>query len=92
MKGIKIRKTVYNDLTSFGDGMPITKVVKLLVDNAEQTNCMDDGNYESININLHDDTFDKMKRCKLTPNETHSDTIARLLKEYKESHHDVADD
>lgn len=82
MKCIQIRKTVYDELAEFD--IPITKAVKLVVENATVTNQVDDGNYDSININMHDNVFEKMKLCKQSPSESHSDTLARLINEYRE--------
>ena len=83
MKNIKIRRQVKDELNAYFDGMSVNKAMRLLLEDAEthEQTVYDDS---SININMDDDLLEKLKRCKLSPSESHSDTIARLLKERKD--------
>ena len=93
MKNIKIKRSVKRELDEFGGGLSVNKTMRKLLENAQTHEQIDERlSDHTININMDDELLDKLKQCKLSTSESHSDTIARLLKEYKESHHDVADD
>ena len=83
MKTIKIRLDVKRKLDEFSEGKSINKTMRALLEDAET---YEHPNYELkfININMDDDLLVKLKKCKLTPSESHSDTIERLLNEKME--------
>ena len=86
MKNIKIRLNVKKELDAFGNGLSVNKTMRKLLENAETHEQQEEEPVRTININMDDELLDKLKQCKISPSESHSDTIARLLKEYKDSH------
>lgn len=87
MKTIKIRQDVKDKLDEFPDAKTITKTMKILVENAEtyEQYSSDNSAKTHININMDDKVFEKFLKCKKYPNETHSDTIERLLNDYNKN-------
>ncbi len=85
MKTIKIRDDTKARLDAFPYSKSITKTMKMIVDNAEEYDQYESKNKSrtNININMNDDVFDKFLKCKKYPNESHSDTIERLLDEFE---------
>ena len=82
MKNIKIRRQVKTELEEFADGKSINKAMRELLENAE-THTQTEYEMSFININFDDDLLDKLKQCKLSPSESHSDTISRLIREHQ---------
>ena len=80
MKTIKIRIDVKKKLDEFSEGKSINKTMRILLENAKT---YEHHNHELkfININMDDDLLDKLKKCKISPSESYSDAINRLLDE-----------
>lgn len=89
MKTVKIRVYVKRQLEEYADGRPITKVMRELVENAEYNEYVECNDYSSININMDDDVFEKLKLCRVSQSESYSDVIERLL---SQASSDKADD
>ena len=92
MKNIKIKRSVKRELDDFGDGLSVNKTMRKLLENAQTHEQIEELPQQTININMDDELLDKLKQCKLSASESHSDTIARLLKEYKENSSESAND
>ena len=78
LKNISISREIHKQLVEFGDGNPITKTMETLVDDVGP---MDLENQEQglININLDEDVYNKLVRCRAYPNESFASVIYRLL-------------
>lgn len=88
MKTITLRQEVKNELDKYADGRSVNKAVRMLLENAEEQEIMGrcDKKGKFYNIKVDDDLLDKLKRCKKYSNESHSDTIKRLLSECQSKH------
>lgn len=80
MKTIKVKQSVKEELLAFTDAKSVNKAMRELLENAE-THTHEIYSDESININMDDDLLEKLKQCKLSTSESHSDTIHRLILE-----------
>ena len=76
---VQIRKEVKEKLVEYADGKSMNKAVAELVQDAPTYDSGVRHNQEYANIRIDDEVFDRLKRCKEYPNETHSETIIRLL-------------
>lgn len=83
MKTVKIRVYVKRQLEEYADGKPITKAMRELVENEEPNEYVECNDYSSININMDDDVFEKLKLCRMSQSESYSDVIERLLSKSK---------
>lgn len=54
--------------------------MRILLENAK-TYELHNHELKFININMDDDLLDKLKKCKISPSESYSDAINRLLDE-----------
>lgn len=84
MKTIKIKKEVRENLKRV-TGQKIGNALRIIIDNAEKPTKK---NSETVNIHVKDDVLDELSEYKIYSTESYSDTIARLLKEYSDSHAD----
>jgi len=83
MKTIKIHTRVKKRLDEVSEGQSINKFMRVLLKDAEEFNVNIDKPVDTININMDDELLEKLKRCKLYPGESHSETISRLLDNYE---------
>ena len=77
---------VKNKLDGFADGLSTNKAIRKLLADVPDVDAVEykSKKKEYYNIKVDDDLLDKLKRCKQYSNESHSDTIARLLDEYQD--------
>ena len=61
------------------DGESADATLNRLLDASEILCDVDSMDLTRINIGIHEETFERMKQYKIAPNESHSDTILRLL-------------
>lgn len=85
MKTIRVNKDIKKRLDLFPEAKSINKTMRMLVEDAEKFEqyTPKKRDNQTININMDDDVFDKFLKCKKYPNESHSDTIERLLDEFE---------
>lgn len=82
MKTIKIHTEVKKRLDKARDGKSVNKFMRILLEDAEEYNVDISKPVDVININMDDELLDKLKRCKKSSSESHSETISRLLDSY----------
>lgn len=81
MTTVNVTKYVRNLIGEYQDGESVDEALNRLMDSIEQpvqSEVMDLG---KTNIVLSQNTFNRLLKYKLSPNESHSDTILRLLKD-----------
>ena len=74
MKTIQINRNSREMLRKMGNTADIS--VNELLNNSEK---VEKESLDKINITITDETFERLKEYKLSPHETHADTIYRLL-------------
>lgn len=84
MKTIKIKKYVKDQLEVFADGESLNKAMRRLLESSDVVECVE-LDESPVNVNIDDDVWEMLKRCKVVTSESHSDTISRLLTEVDES-------
>ena len=84
MKTIKIKKYVKDQLEVFADGESLNKAMRRLLESSDVVGCVE-LDESPVNVNIDDDVWEMLKRCKVVTSESHSDTISRLLTEVDES-------
>ena len=71
-------------LDVFADGKSTNKAIRELLEPIDEFEpIIEQGKQKYYIIKIDDDLLDKLKRCKKYTNESHSDTIERLLDEFQ---------
>lgn len=85
LKTIGIRKKTKKRLDAFADGRSINKAMRELLDSTDVIEDVKECKFEFVNINIDEDIWEKLKRCKIHSKESHSDVIERLLDSQQQS-------
>lgn len=81
MKTVSLKQSTKDLLDEYGDGLSNNKAIGKLLDESDPPSEVIEVEYESYNIKVDEDTYDRLLKYRKYSNESLSNIVLRLLME-----------